>query len=415
MTAVRQLSLNLGSASHVDVLHHAHESGVSLAIKNGDSWIENNYRKQEAIKLAETLPFAGVDCYLTQNPIKVGKRRCMANLSALNAFYVDLDTYNSIYAELETEDIIDKVFQQCDKLKLPRPTLAGSSGRGVQIVWCFSTIKPISFIGTWQEIEHDLITAFKAFGADKNASDASRVLRLSGTVNTKNNAIASFGVVSEPIKYESMRAWHNDIKKNKPVKLKVVRTNKARATDKNIYTLAYGRMKDLETLAEMRNGFSDGRRRASTIYSQALSWFYRDDDAREKELQGFINTCLHEPHRYKTRATKGTLLLHDDKRIKLKNKTIIDWLDITPEEQKSLIAIVGKDEKKRRAEVKRRERGDRLQSEYLEQLNGNKKKTAQSRTQLALELRSQGLKQQQIADQLGVSTRTIRAYLSNEK
>ena len=59
------------------------------------------------------------------------------------------------------------------------------SGRGFHLYWKIKDA-PIGALKTWQVLEDYLYKKLKEFGADPRATDAVRVLRLPGTINTKN-------------------------------------------------------------------------------------------------------------------------------------------------------------------------------------------------------------------------------------
>jgi Putative ATPase subunit of terminase (gpP-like) len=64
------------------------------------------------------------------------------------------------------------------------------SGRGLQAKWLFEKPLPRKALPRWHAVQTELCRRLGRLGADKNALDASRVLRLVGTVNSKSKELA---------------------------------------------------------------------------------------------------------------------------------------------------------------------------------------------------------------------------------
>jgi hypothetical protein len=96
-----------------------------------------------------------------------------------------------------------------------------------------------------------------------------------------------------------------------------------------------------------------------------------------------------------------------DARYKQRTATIIEWLNITELEQRSLKAVVGSTEKYKRITHKRRKAGIKPIAEHL---NERKSNAINNATQ-AKELRAQGLSIAKIQEKLGVSRVTVHKYL----
>ena len=92
-----------------------------------------------------------------------------------------------------------------------------------------------------------------------------------------------------------------------------------------------------------------------------------------------------------------------------KNQTLIDYLNITPDEERQLGTIISEAEAaerhRKRDEAKRREAGAVDRASYLE--------TAEMKRAHALLLRANGMKQREIAAEMGVSLRSVKDYLKS--
>jgi DNA-directed RNA polymerase specialized sigma24 family protein len=93
-----------------------------------------------------------------------------------------------------------------------------------------------------------------------------------------------------------------------------------------------------------------------------------------------------------------------------KNQTLIDYLNITPDEERQLGTIISEteaaDRHRKRDEVKRREAGAVDRASYLE--------TAEMKRAHALLLRAKGMKQREIAAEMGVSVMAVNGYLKSK-
>jgi len=425
-----QLYFNLGAVDHLNVLHHAHDSSLAIATKVSGNWHEQFYKKGEAITKAEQLErFNVADSYVTQNAVKFGSHsRAFSNISCLANCFVDLDTYKvSTLVGLSKEEILQRIIKTFPDM--PRPTLFADSGRGVYLIWTFQTTKPASFIPAWQVIQNNLVTLLKSFGADPLCKDVARVLRIAGTENSKSLTTAGYEQIGEPVKFEELQKYSNNLtKKNKPAtkkhinNVRTLRTNFG-TTTKNFYTLAYGRMQDIRTLAELRGGkLNDLRKTALYVYSASSAWYCQTVDSLERELDCFIHDCVANPTDY-TKLKPTTVIKRKqdsidgvtvtwkgkefDARYRFRTDTVIKLLEITPEEQRHMKCLIGKAEKYDRKNAKRTEK--RRKQGVVERYKYEQ--AAQERRRQALELFTKGERKANIAKLLGVSRAAVGRYL----
>ena len=68
---------------------------------------------------------------------------------------------------------------------IPEPNIIIFSGQGLVLIWLIDPV-PYQALPLWQAIQQYLLDQLKEFGGDSRASDAARVFRLDGSVNSKN-------------------------------------------------------------------------------------------------------------------------------------------------------------------------------------------------------------------------------------
>lgn len=434
MAAALQSYINFGAADHVSLLHHAHKSSFAIASIVDGNWYERTYPKPAGIQKASDFQAFGIaDCYVQQNATAYGKKRCTSNISCLANCYVDLDTYNvPELAALDKHAILQKILDTFPDM--PRPTMFADSGRGMYLVWTFTTTKPHSFLPHWQVIEDNLVELLKPFGADPHCRDVTRVLRISGTENSKALKAAGYEQIGEPLRYENLQKYSNKLTKERkqyttPKQAIVTQLRKdfTKSTTKNVYTLAYQRMQDIKTLAKLRGGkLTDLRKTALYAYGISAAWYCTTTDSLLAELKGFIYDYLDAPEsyvkrlpttvisRYKQSLDDATITWNGkeyDARYRITNAKLISLLQITASEQQHLSTIIGKAEKASRKNASQTERRRKLGVVARDQYE----QAAQAKRLEALNLFNKGLNKSAIAKALGISRASVIGYLAGAR
>lgn len=172
----RQLVLDIdGPVSHHDRLHSAPHGTVLVweMQKEEKRWTKIRPGDPAAAIIAS---FAGgTDTYISVN--QFAHWRLISQLRSLRACYVDIDGCTDLEAGLE------KLTEQ----RMPPPSFVVFSGRGMHFYWVLRPT-PSKALPVWQAVQDSLIKALAGVGADRKARDCTRVLRLVGTTNSKNDA-----------------------------------------------------------------------------------------------------------------------------------------------------------------------------------------------------------------------------------
>ena len=379
------------------------------------------------------------DCWVSQNGFfKQGTRRVL-DIGQLVALYVDLDCYK---VGIEANEAVGIVYRDyIEPGKIPRPSMVIYSGQGAQLVWRIKQETAYA-LPVWQGVENWLIDQLKPLGADPQARDAARVLRVAGTFNLKNNTLVE-------IKYDSTQLYSlTDLCKQYIVPFLPQTENPKKNTPgpkiHRLFTehsLFYSRMVDIHKLITLRQTAKPGN--SKTWGRETMLFLYRyyncmfsGDPERALEETLYLNQLFLQPLSLKevesaTRSAEIAFENRDNEEYQkqarkqghrrygynYKTSTLIELLAITPEEQKHMLNLIGTVEKnsrrteRRHAEGRKDRRGgqapclDRQTYLFECQLNN------QDKVLRAHELKAQGMSQRAIAQELKISVSTVNTYL----
>ena len=414
----------------------------------------NGNKQQSAHRLSDmpkvlSLINPNRDTWLSQAEFFQPNRR-VVNLARIGLLFADLDTYRTEWAiGRSPEQLADSVLYFCQQEGIPTPSLLVFSGRGIQAKWLLDGAVPRAALPRWNACQRYLVDRLKEAGADVGAKDASRVLRLIETVNSKSGEVCRVvhvenGADGQPVRYNfeylaevllPVARW--DIEKQKQQRDEREKRKQLRLIDggksDNLRgfsgrQLAWHRLEDLRTLMTLRGGVAEGDRmrflhwqtnflllsgatNSRLMYHEAATLARAIDDSwkyNSKELM----TVYSKAKQFEA----GEKVTFDGKQYPPlytpRNDTLINLFEITDDEQLELKTIISKgmalerrrDRDRKRDEAARRAAGAVDRETYLDAA-----KTKQAKAQ---ELREQGMTQKQIAEKMGVGLRSVKRYLS---
>lgn len=415
---------------HVLFQHGGADGWITLAKKDPHTnhFRQYHYRPEE---LAEQLTeWTGENVYFSQNTFFKPQRR-IDNIRELRSLYVDLDVYTK---GMDPEWVLGKLELEYFGQTIPDPNMVIFSGRGLVLNW---TIEPIPYMAMplWKAVEDHFIKTLSELGSDSKASDPTRIFRVAGTINSKNGAMVEVEYRHEyrydihQLQYDYLPELAPDKPKKAGRKPKVVHLF-------NLYSLHMGRALDIAKLVELRHGNVEN-------YREYICFLYRyficcalNDPERALEDTLSLNSEFTKPlpKREVEKATKSAQKAWAAKTNKqadeaakaagypgagynLKHTKIIDWLDITPDEQRQMTTIIGPQEKRRRnlllKEKQRREAGIRPMAEYQEE----RKQKVKSKAELlkALQEEHPEWTNAQLAKEMDTTVRTIQRLKAQNK
>ena len=298
------------------------------------------------------------DVYISQNTFN-NRSRKLIHLKELKALYIDIDCYKVNLSKEAT-----KYFLENDLYgQIPVPNMLIDSGRGLYyIIFLENTVA--EDLPKWQLIEKYLYEKLKDLGADNKALDATRVLRVVGSTNSKNNELVKvidtydYQYTLDEIIENYIPEVNEDRKeKQKPEGVRKKGRKKKFVSLFNLYNLYYTRFKDIKKLVEIRNYEMTGYREITLFLIRYFLNVYHGDDDLVMEEVIEINNSFTEPLEINEvfNATRSGAIGATESVYKYSNDKLIKLLDITPSEQKEMATIIGKSEKYYRNNKNRRD------------------------------------------------------------
>ncbi|GGD29663.1 winged helix-turn-helix domain-containing protein [Pontibacillus salipaludis] len=418
---------------HAWFQHRDSDGWITVASKGKDSGFKQwHYKPQDlADELTKSL---GEDVYFSQNTFFKPARK-IENIRQLRSLYIDLDFYILNY---QPSWVLANLEHEFYKKTVPEPNIIIFSGRGVVLIWLIEPV-PSMALPLWQAVQDYLLKELEGLGGDPKATDAARVFRIAGSINSKNGAEVhaqfrhDYRYELRQLQFDYLPELEPEIKP--PKKKKRGRKNKV-AQLFNTYTLHGARLKDVVTLVNLRNYEVTGYREILCFLYRYWSCCFTKDPT--KALNDTITFNLefteplpcHEVERatksaekaWEARSNKEANRIAQEKGYpgagyNITNKKLISWLGITGEEQYHLKTIIDTNEKKRRnkeyQKKKRRDNGVLDRKEYLDL--ENEKTQMRLKELLSILNSSPEMKNRDIAKKLGISISYVKKLKAKVK
>lgn len=389
-----------------------------------------------------------IDTWISQAEFWAPTRRLL-HFMRVGLLFVDLDTYKlPALAGLSAEAQLERLLRLCETAGLPPPSLVIFSGRGLQAKWLLDAPLPARALPRWSLVQREIGRRLEDLGSDANALDASRVLRLVHTVNSKSGEVVrvvhntgtryDFDKLADSL-LEFTRARLQELREDRAARAAEPNQPKRPATrTKGHLTaidtaslsnlrpfigaqLAWDRLHDLRKLADLRGwtkGAPDGSRDlavfvGASFLAQAVPnvpRFYDELRTLGREFAphwtaSMVNGSASAVIDRMKRMAKGETVEYGgvkvDPRYRWRNDTLIDRFGITPDEERQLATIISTEEARRRdAERKRearQEAGAVPRAEYLATVSTD----AEQKRATARLLRAQGKTWAEVATEVG--------------
>ncbi|WP_415277099.1 helix-turn-helix transcriptional regulator [Clostridium perfringens] len=441
----------------IDSIHESGNGFIVFAMKD-DAWYQWSFKKDDISNIfIQNLLGMDKDTYMSINSFKSPKK-LISNLFGLNAIWSDIDFYNTKYKNKTYEEMIQIISKNKIIKKMP-PSMFIYSGKGLYTIWLLENAHAGKCLPLWNKLMSVIQEEFLRYGADPKSAEASHVLRLAGSKNSKtgNNAkIVKDSFYFNPRRYNldeisklilpelkySKEEWSKRLAKKKDNKSKEMYKAVCKTISLfNVHSLNYARMQDLQKIVELRKGQCTGMRELIIfLYRYWANCYHKDAHiALDEALE--LNKMFTEPltENEVIKATKRAEIAAEiwqgkldeylalDKKPSVKkffegtgcyiysNKKLIEILDIQQEEMEKgeLLTIINTKEKNRRnkdyrAEWKRNNRRNENGLTPREQGKFDK-------IYAILEFKEQKITQKEMAEKLGCSIKTIEKYIKEIK
>lgn len=319
-------------------------------------------------------------------------KRKASHLAQIRNIGIDLDCYK---LGISPDQCKDELFKLIAHSKIPNPNLVINSGNGVQLIYSIQGGAAPTNEMKWlvSYITAELTGTLKHLGADFQCIDLARVFRLPYTLNKKEGY---------PTRLVTADLWNQKewtlkelmeyVKPYKPAK----KRNRLRAVTplkgfkKGLRTLPQmnmARASDLMQLVRLRNGHIENRN--ILCYDYAFSLRLGSDLTRSEIHTAVLQMDSSFSHQQKRNVLRTTVksALDDAEtfwrafeennysmvgldKVLVKPKqtrTIINQQSITDAEQQELEVLIGKDEKQRRQNENRYDKGMKKREDYLKE------------------------------------------------
>jgi hypothetical protein len=428
----QQLSLRLVTPDqHGAGLHPEPRHGTVLVwnqrAAGGRQW--QKIEKADDIVAALAAHHGGKDRFISVNEFQ--RWRLVRLLRSLRAVYVDLD--GCINVDYALKVIAD--------LGLPSPTYMIHSGRGVHGYWLHDAV-PAQALPVWQAVQNRIIETLKCgdVGVDEVAKDCTRVLRLAGTVNSKNNQEVVGYIVGgrwtlhelanevlgerapQPVRKPGRGPRVESLEAKRSMAQKV-----ANAT--GIYRLWHSRYVDLCLIADdaaflRPGGVPEGSRdKLLFCMSNALSWFAPADriaDEIGRISRTFTPSLSHREAmssmspivKRAQQAADGQMMewrgMKIDPRYRMRSETIREWVGplITPEVESKLTVLCHPDRLAEREAGRQKGRDRVAEGRYSEARPTYEAKSQDLRAEVSRRL-AMGERGKDIAAAIGISAARV--------
>ena len=394
------------SVKYINIIHGDSKGWITKAKICDKEYKQWHYKYKDLIELK----FDEDNVYITLNTFYKTYRRIEC-IKELNALFIDLDIYKTGFTK---EQILINLNENYFKQSMPIPNFIIDSGRGLYLIWLIKKV-PSMALPLWKAVEEYFYKTLKEFGADRQALDATRILRVPGSFNSKTHTevkiIDNYDYLYDlrEIQSEYMPELSEKapVRRGRPKKVKYI------FRERSLY---YARIMDIIKLCELREYDLKGHRELILFLYRYYSCYFTEDIEKALYDTLELNSMFKQPLAEKevTRATKSaeTVFKKENKDYKYKNETLINLLEISDEEQREMITIIDDEEYKRRKRLRNKKlyNSEKAKEKYKDKLIKNGEITKEEKISLRREkikdLLAKGLKQKEIYALLNISKRT---------
>lgn len=450
-----------GTAEEAALYHDPGRYGYFSLLSRG-AGADQGKMNSDSYKLVD-LPFVlnnldrSLNTWISQCEFERPNRR-VVNLLRMGLLFADFDCYNTTALnDAPPERMLDALLLECEVQGIPPPSIVIYSGRGLQSKWLLEHPLPRQALPRWNACQRSLVDKLIAVGADPAAKDASRVLRLVDTVNTKSGQFCRAihitpGLDGLPIRYgfDFLAEWLLPYSREQIAEKRLARAaqreariatrvaiQKARGEGEkpepgtckfSLTSLNWSRLEDLRRLVQLRTAdgpLPEGQRMlflfwclnflllskavgSQQMYFEALA-LAREIDPGWTYDQSALSTLYSKARQMEAGESVSFGGRDYSPLYTPTSNYLIQVLKITQDEQRQLSTIIGQEVQRERARERqeriRREAGAVQRAIYLD--------AALTKREQAHALRARGLSIRAIAAEMSASKSAVGRYLSS--
>ena len=176
-------------------IHLASDNYVCLCFKGEkESWrqifVQSKNLEKKLMELRSEPDFDRKNIYVSQAKFLNDKSRAVDNVASLSVSFLDIDgKLAAEHKDLTPEEWANLIVEHCREKGIPLPSIIVFSGNGLHVKWLYRKAITREKLKRWSMLQKKLWLIFKDFGADAQAKDAARVLRVPGTKNCKPGTV----------------------------------------------------------------------------------------------------------------------------------------------------------------------------------------------------------------------------------
>ena len=176
-------------------IHRASDKYVCICVKGERGFWRQFFVQSKNLedKLKELLLdpyFERKNIYVSQAKFLDYRSRAVDNVASLSVSFLDIDgKLAAEHKDLTPEEWANLIVEHCREKEIPLPGIIVFSGNGLHVKWLYRKAITREKLERWSMLQKKLWLIFKDFGADAQAKDAARVLRVPGTKNCKPDTV----------------------------------------------------------------------------------------------------------------------------------------------------------------------------------------------------------------------------------
>ncbi len=376
------------------------------------------------------------DTFVSQAQFSRPQRR-IAALRSIGLLWADLGDDGELGQHGDAW-AVQRVLDVAEETGIPCPSLIVSTGRGYHAKWLFEKGVPWLALDRWAAVEREIVARLRGHvDADQRATDAARVLRVVGTMNSRTGELArivwtnktttgdvmryGFDTLADEV-FPFRRASHHE-RHGKALRTAVEGRQRATRAHYTVGSLWWSRYRDIRRLCTLRGwtagngGVPEGYRdQVLFLGSVALSWIARPStwwgeveslaadftpSLRESEWRTYVGTAYR-------RLVASSQTDKPETRYRYSTARIVRDLDISREEMAKLEVLLDPDLVRERKLLKDRERVTEFRRARGVVERGTYRAIVEERAQEIRRLIAEGLSQREVAEKLAVSRDIVR-------